>query len=251
VKDDQIITLNDIMEEYAPNYTKWLNDHPDVARQIRWDEGYYIGFPAVNGDGKTISVSYGPEIRKDLLDKLGLAVPETVDEWYNALKGFKNLGVSAPFTGSKGYRLDFIAKAYGIVLGDMATSVMYIQDGKVVYGPMQPAYKDFLTTWRKWYAEGLIDKDIATVDANLAKAKILDGSAASIGAYTNTLLTYNTTGQQNIQGYKMVAAPLPVLQKGSVNKYSYLSNPYTPSDVQAVITKQCKHQWRSRGSCPY
>jgi len=241
VADEKIIILNEIMEEYAPNYTKWLKDHPEIARQIRWDEGYYIGFPAVNGDG-TINIPFmGPEIRKDLLDKLGLAVPETVDEWYNALNGFKDLGIAAPYTGSKGYRTDFIARAYGISLGDMGTGGMYVVDKKVVYGPMQPAYKDFLTTWRKWYAEGLIDKDIATVDANLTKAKILDGGAASTIAYISNLQTYNNTAREKLPEYKMVAAPMPVLKKGDVNKLSYLSNPYTPSDVLAVITKSCKH----------
>jgi len=241
LKDDQIIALNDIMDEHAPNFTKWLKAHPDVARQIRWDEGYYIGFPCVLGDGKEVYVQYGPQIRKDLLDKLKLSVPETVDEWYSALKGMKDLGVAAPITANKGYRIDFLARAFGIVIGDLKVGAFYIEDGKVVYGPMQPAYKDYLATWRKWYADGLIDKDIATVDGNIAKAKILDGSSAATVGTVGTLYTYNDTAQKNIPGFQMVAAPLPVLKKGDVNKYPFVENQYTPSEVQAVITKQCKH----------
>ena len=38
-------------------------------------------------------------IRKDWLDDLGLEVPETIDEWYTALKAFKEeKGATAPLT---------------------------------------------------------------------------------------------------------------------------------------------------------
>ena len=35
---------------------------------------------------------------------------------------------------------------------------------KIAYGPIQPAYKDFLAEMAKWYAEGLIDKEYIATD---------------------------------------------------------------------------------------
>lgn len=240
VKDGMIIPLNDLMDEYAPNFTQWLEEHPDIARQIRWDEGQYIGFPAVNGAaGDDARISMGFLLRQDLLDKLGLAVPETIDEWQAVLEGFKSLGVSAPFTAKQIFETDTFARAYGLQL--TSNGNIYLENGKVVYGPMQPAFKDYLTVMNKWYKEGLIDKDVATIDDNLVKAKMLDGSAASTVSYISMVYTYNTTGVEKIPGYKLVGAPLPVLKKGDVNTYSLVSNPYETWDVQAVITKNCKH----------
>jgi putative aldouronate transport system substrate-binding protein len=177
-------------------------------------------------------------IRKDLLDKKGLGIPETVDDWYNALLAFKSLGVKAPFTKAKGYLADFIARAYGIQLD---ADAWYIEDGKVVYGPVQPAYKDFLATWHKWYDEGLIDPDIATVDANIETAKMADGSAAATFNYVSRVYNYNKAAQEKIQGYNIVAAPFPVLKKGDAYEYSYISNLYSSSEVLTVITGNCKH----------
>ena len=36
-----------------------------------------------------LKVFLGPTIRQDWLDKLGLSMPTTVDEWYNVLKAFR------------------------------------------------------------------------------------------------------------------------------------------------------------------
>ena len=41
---------------------------------------------------------WGQVIRKDLLDKAGLDIPETVDEWENALKAFKDMGIEVPYS---------------------------------------------------------------------------------------------------------------------------------------------------------
>ncbi|KHF35696.1 hypothetical protein CM49_01937 [Paenibacillus sp. P1XP2] len=40
------------------------------------------------------------------------------------------------------------------------------------YGPIQPEYKEFLTTMNKWYKEGLLDKDFAAPNDKLFDAKM-------------------------------------------------------------------------------
>lgn len=100
--DDGVITaLNDYMQ-YAPNFSAALNDKNELSPIYRkgslTDQGKYYGFTTLNiGDYRVFA---GPAIRKDWLDELGLAVPETIDEWTEVLKAFKEQkGASVPLTG--------------------------------------------------------------------------------------------------------------------------------------------------------
>ncbi|WP_019534640.1 hypothetical protein [Paenibacillus ginsengihumi] len=43
--------------------------------------------------------------------------------------------------------------------------------GKVTFGPIEPAYKDYLTTMNKWYKEELIDSEFAATDRRAFEAK--------------------------------------------------------------------------------
>jgi putative aldouronate transport system substrate-binding protein len=58
-------------------------------------------------------------------------------------------------------------------------SGFYQVNGKVMYGPMQPEFKDYLTMMAKWYGEGLIDKDFYT--RNSAFGLGFDSSYISTG----------------------------------------------------------------------
>ena len=77
--DGVILDLTDLINEYCPNLKAYLEANPDVDRQVKMDSGKYYVFPSVKeiDEGCTCM---GPMLRKDLLDKLGLEVPETIDE---------------------------------------------------------------------------------------------------------------------------------------------------------------------------
>lgn len=92
-----ILRLNDIIDKYAPNFKKVLQENPQIAKDIRTDEGDYYAFPFIRSEFDKTYV--GPIIRKDWLDELGLPVPETIDEWYTVLKAFKEKkNAAAPLT---------------------------------------------------------------------------------------------------------------------------------------------------------
>ncbi|HML46426.1 MAG TPA: hypothetical protein PKE04_06725, partial [Clostridia bacterium] len=143
--------------------------------------------------------------------------------------------MDAPFTDSDGggYLGGAFARAFSIVLSP--DGGWYVDGGKVLLGAMQPAYLDFLKVWRQWYEEGLVDRDIATNDTATRRAKMLDGTAGAAVDYWSGLALFNTTGPQNIQGFEVVPAPLPVLNKGDVNTYSMIENPYEPDGVLTCV----------------
>lgn len=217
ILDKKIIKLNELIDQYAPNLKKLLADHPDWKKQISTDEGSIYAFPFLRGDDK-VRVFFGPSIRQDWLDKLGLKMPETIDEWYNVLKAFKEkdpngngkadeipiyldknlFATDAPFLGAWGINYSF-----------------YQDGGKVKYGPIQPEYKDFLTTMNKWYKEGLLDKDFAAPNDKLFDNKMttnLLGATASfngggIGKYAGLM-------KDKDPKFALEAAPYPVMKAG-------------------------------------
>ncbi|MBR6165562.1 MAG: extracellular solute-binding protein [Clostridia bacterium] len=106
-------------------------------------------------------------IRKDWLDKLGLGLPTTEEEFYNALVAFRDnaetlLGENAdkmiPYTTSTdiGWRNDLLAVSK--VAEDIDDNTLFVygyDDRHLLY----PGYKEGIRVLNKWYNEGLIWKD--------------------------------------------------------------------------------------------
>jgi putative aldouronate transport system substrate-binding protein len=106
-------------------------------------------------------------IRKDWLDKLGLPLPTTEEEFYNALVAFRDnaellLGADAdkmiPYTTSTdiGWRNDLLCVSK--VPSDISDETLFVygyDDRHLLY----PGYKEGVRVLNKWYNEGLVWKD--------------------------------------------------------------------------------------------
>ncbi|AFC29182.1 family 1 extracellular solute-binding protein [Paenibacillus mucilaginosus 3016] len=215
--DGRIIRLNEYIDHYAPNLKKLIESDPDIKKQISLDDGTIYMFPYIRSEGRKLNATAGQIIRKDWLDKLGLKVPTTIDEWYTVLKAFRENDPNGngkkdelPYTGSSAgslNRLHEFAPAFGVIGG------LQFKDGKVVYGPLQPEYKTFLETMVKWYGEGLIDPEIITNDGKAIDYKITNhlagtfgaGVFSGIGKYMN--LMKDTNPQFNLTGVPQPIGP--------------------------------------------
>ncbi|MDQ0920830.1 extracellular solute-binding protein [Paenibacillus sp. V4I5] len=217
IKDAKIIKLNDLIDKYAPNLKKLLNEHPDWKKQITTDEGSIYMFPFLRGDDK-VRVFFGPTIRQDWLDKLGLKMPTTIDEWYTVLKTFKE---KDPNGNGKADEIPFYLDKSLIAtdapfLGAWGINYSFYQDGgKVKYGPIQPEFKEFLTTMNKWYKEGLLDKDFAAPNEKLFDNKMTTNLlGASVQFNGGGVGKFGTLMKDKDPKFKLVAAPYPVLKAG-------------------------------------
>lgn len=231
IDDDVIISLNDIMEKNAPNLNSYLKENPDVDREVKTDENNYYCFPNINGDEYLLTYS-GPIVRQDMLDKLGMQKPETIDEWYSTLKALKDkYSLSAPYSAKIDGLLSTFTQAFGV------GKDIYVDNGKIKYGPYEAGYKDFIETMRKWYTEGLIDRNLASLDTKTVSQNVLNG---------NTGLTFgNTSGgigkwMAAMKGSDFEVAPLkyPVLKKGDRPMMGHRINKYLPFG-SASISTQC------------
>lgn len=237
MNDGYILRLNDILDQYAPNLKKYLQAHPEIDLQVRTANGSYYAFPFIQGEPR-LRTYQGPIIRKDWLDDLGLEIPETIEEWHDVLKAFKErkgaeapltfLGVPNPLFGIEGG--GFVG-AFGIKKN------FYQEQGKVKFGAIEPEYKAFLALFRDWYQEGLIDPNLAAVDSETQDTSMILGrSGASIwnaGAGIGTWLPVMRARDPKVE---LAPTPYPVLKKGDRPKFGQLAPVVGVSGSVAIST---------------
>ncbi|MGG1517593.1 extracellular solute-binding protein [Paenibacillus oryzisoli] len=238
IADKVILPLNDLIDKNAPNLKKLLQQDKELDKMIKTDSGTYYAFPMIRPDNGL--VFRGPMLRKDWLDELNLPVPTTIDEWYTVLKAFKEKkGATAPLTAQYSGELN-IQDAF---IGAYKTANrFYVDDqGKVKYGPIDPQFKDALTLLRKWYAEGLIDKDFAlnTDSKTLDNRMVSDSSGATV-YLLSAVGKWMDTGKKKDPKYQLVAAPYPTVNKGERAFIGQRDFKYNPA-VSKAVSASSKH----------
>lgn len=236
INNGTTVKLNDLIDKYAPNLKAYLKANPDLDKEVKTDAGSYYAFPFLR-DSEELTLYHGPIVRKDLLDKLGLEMPTTIDEYENVLKKFKESGVKAPLTfdwGAIGWDSAFVG-AFNTKMG------LFVEDGKVKFGQAEPGYKDFLALFKKWYDEGLLDKNFATLTGAQKDTAMTNGtSAMSLGLTGGNIGGWSSNAKKTGNGFKFAAAPYPVLKKGDTPKFGQLDSRYT-TYCAAAITTNCKN----------
>lgn len=232
--DDGVIIELDPYLDKATNYKKVLDNNPDIDRQTTTDDGKHYCFANI-GDGEYGGFWQGLQIRKDLLDKAGLPLPETIDDWDKTLRAFKNMGIEYPLTLTGVFQKGTFCGAFGI--GEQ----YYLDDGKVKYGICQPEYKQYLELMHSWYSEGLLDPDFYSQDGKTFNSKITSGKAgayfAPVGGGMGTYLPILKSVNEN---YDLSGTKFPVMNKGELPKYAIKSDDFIPS-ASTYITTACKN----------
>ena len=216
IRDGYICSLNDYMDDYAPDFKAYLEANDQAARDLRTNEGNYYYVPSYATDQTAGTVSAGYIFRQDWLDDLGLERPETIDDWETILRAFRDeKGAEAPLTLTTAYLSRGLTSAF-----DMKLDWYTDGEGHVKYGYAEPEYKEFLETMNRWYEEGLIDRSLATIDSKGIDAKMLNGkSGASFGWMTSNLGKWLQAGQELDPDYDLTAVRFPVANKGDIPKF--------------------------------
>lgn len=215
-----IVALNDLIDKHAPNIKKFLESRPDVRKYLTSADGkiYYLSFVP---DG---SASTGWFIRQDWLDKLGLKKPTTADEYYNVLKAFRDNDPNG--NGKKDEIPYFNRQSFGVYsllnLWDAGTG--YKIDTKtdtIVYDPLNPAYKTGMTNLAKWYAEGLIDKEIFTRKGDTRLVMMSDNLGGATHDWFASTYGYNAKAKDKVPNVNLVPMAPVASQSGDTSWYDY------------------------------
>lgn len=262
IADGKIVALNDYIDEYAPNFAAYLKAHPDIAKEVTTDTGNLYCFPAVytytsqDSDVWQGAMERDPYeetfigliIRQDLLEEAGLEIPQTYDDWYEALKAFKDMGIKYPIsfmatyaTLAQSFASGFDVTIPTIGMAGGAAAFALKEDGTIQFGPAEDGYGDYLAFMNKLYTEGLLDPDFMVQDITTLQSKIVNGE---VGAWVNMMpMGIGTVRAQMLsQDPDSKVYPVgvlnPVQEKGQQLRYRQGNLAYTSSG--AVITTSCK-----------
>ncbi|MBQ3705770.1 MAG: extracellular solute-binding protein [Clostridia bacterium] len=183
VDQEILIPLDDVIDQYMPNYKAYLDADPALAQSLKSSNGktYQIGWlipQNINTDSHLF-------INKVWLDNLGLSVPTTVEEFEKVLIAFRdqdadgdgNPSNEIPMGGTLRNLVDGIAHLmnfWGVAYNDIDIA---LDDEGRVYSPLTAeGLRPALETISRWYNEGLIDVEAVSQDSNAAEAKINAGN---------------------------------------------------------------------------
>lgn len=234
-----LMPLNYVLDNYAPNLKKYLSEHPDIDKMVVTDDKTHYVFPFIRGDN-LLCINQGIMIRQDWLDELGLSMPETIDEWHDVLTAFKEKkDAQAPLVVMGKYPTTFY---YGAFVGAYGIKQDFMLDnGRVIYGPADPRYKEFLQTFAQWYKEGLIEENLPNVDTKNINVNMLNGKSGATFGYAGSVLgQINKSLREKNPKASVTPAPYPSLVKGEKPKLGQLDSSYIGLG-SAGITTSCKN----------
>lgn len=175
-----------LTEEYMPNLAKILEENPDIRSAITMDDGYIYGLPAgermgtggigAEEDYSIYSIPQFSMINKAWLDDLGLPVPTTLEELHTALKAFKDNDMSAKYYGNApgstipmstgfdqwcwGQNIFYAGFGFTNWPNDVCNDLVLKNDGTVEFMCVTDQYRQAITYFHDWYAEGLMDVEM-------------------------------------------------------------------------------------------
>ncbi len=236
VEQDIVIDLMPYINDELSAYKDALDQDKDLWMYTLSPEGKIVSanYLMPGGEPSTAGLMY----RADWLTELGLSVPETYDEVYNFLcmardefgsKGvmLNDVGVDTEFALSGGYgALSYTSSNY--------TSHPFIQvDNVVEFSPVTDGYRSYLEMLAKWYAEGLIYSDYASVSFMDQMDVVAQGNIALWSS------SYDAAGtvENNTEG----AVQMRGMTQPTVNAEDkvHISKGVTKLIYGAAITTQC------------
>lgn len=175
-----------LTEEYMPNLTKILDENPDIRSAITMSDGGIYGLPAGEkmgtagiGAEEDYSIYTIPQfsmINKAWLDELGLEVPTTLDELHEALVAFKENDMSASYYGNAkgstipmstgfdqwcwGQNIFYAGFGFTNWPNDVINDLVLNPDGTTEFICASDKYREAVTYFHDWYAEGLMDVEM-------------------------------------------------------------------------------------------
>lgn len=211
-RDGGVIALNDLVEAHAPNIKKLMAEDITFRNACYSLDGNIYSIPK---NQKLFAAEYW-WIREDWLNKLGLEVPQTVDELYNVLYAFRNndpngngIKDEVPLFDRAGWKMP---DEY-LYLWDTSTE-FYVVDNKIVFEPLEENFKTGVKNIVKWYKEGLIDPEIFTRGPK-GRDVLLSGN---LGGCTHDWVSagnYNDSLPKSIPNFKMIPFAPPKDQHGN------------------------------------
>ena len=239
-----IVPLNDYYENSSYYLKKIAEKEKGLLDLITMPDGNIYTIPRYT---KILQNEYGVKlwIYKPFLDKLGLDMPKTTDEFYDVLAKIKNgdpngngkndeipyIGTGG--TGGSGYLFaDFIMSSF--IYADAEDYYMYPENGKIHFACTDKRWKDGLLYLKKLCSDNLLSPSSFTVtpeqfNSIINKKEVIAGSFISMGPY------FTDENKDRYSEYKVVEPFIG--PDGEQNPILWATKPRN----RFFITKNCKY----------
>ncbi|WP_168735614.1 extracellular solute-binding protein [Cohnella fermenti] len=179
-----LIPLEDLIEEYAPNLKKFLEENPDVKRSITTTDGHIYALPNVNTVPRDLVMK--PWINGEWLANLNIStLPATTDDLLELLRAFRDgdpnqngekdeIPLSAP--SMTNLRKPLLA-AFGLL-----SNSIEVKDDKIVFSPIESNYQQYLKYMNVLFNEKLLDSELFSQTTQQFTAK---GKSDRIGVFVH------------------------------------------------------------------
>ena len=190
--------LNDLVEEYAPNWQRAFEERPVIRNAITMPDGNYYSLPYYREILNDFGIRDIQAINVDWLNTLGLEMPQTTEELYETLKAFR-AGIDDGTLPQDGIPWYFrfhqwvggefeIYNAFNLWMkgqGSGAQRYLSVNDGVVEFGAADPKLRDAVNYMHRLFSEDLIPEEVFTDawDDYLAKSRSVPPITGMWGSY--------------------------------------------------------------------
>lgn len=244
VKDGGLTELGELLDANGPNLKTFLGEDV-LSYGVFSDKQYTI--PAK----RTLQFTQSSYIRKDWLDKLGLPVPTTTEEFYNTMKAFKEKDpgqtggqvIPYAFSAMNGTTITSPGVLASSFVKKLSEEDFYtLSTSNSVPELTKPGYKDGIQFLNKMNNEGLInsdfalDKDGKQFESDVANGYV--GAFTALAAHPSLMQNGNVfdTLSKNVPGAEYVAMDPFTNEEGQTPK-----GIYDPTGIHIMIPKSSKH----------
>jgi putative aldouronate transport system substrate-binding protein len=246
IKSGLFVPLDEYFD-YMPNFIQWLKDNPVEMAELTAEDGHIYYVPGTN-----VADDYQPCLMYNQvwLDKAGMKVPETLDDFVTLLRYFRDNDMNG--NGDKNDEIpmsimkEFLPYMFGPAFGlDLVSGFQAGEDGKVFYAYADSEnYKKYLKFVNSLYEEGLLESDFESLDRDMVIDRIskdltgvaFDFSWAMSMMYSNVLPYYDGTAATAFVG----VAPLSGEQQGFYVGRNSLAGLFGVSKSSKQIELACK-----------
>lgn len=237
VKEGVLLQLNDLIDQYAPNYKAIRERGGEYEKNTITDNGVIWAMYTVADTEE--EPWCGLTYRKDWADELNIPAPVTLDDWHALLTAFKeqkNADAPLMIPGDGIMVNNEFLSAFGVVKD------FYQVDGTVRYGFVEEGMREYVEMMRQWYAEGLIDPDFVSNEVGhqlpgdyVAENRVGAGETSWASSRNGYCVLFKATDDENLD-----FAPVkpPVKDPSDETQYrcttSVLYNPW-------AVTTTCKY----------
>ncbi|GBF77306.1 hypothetical protein PA598K_05849 [Paenibacillus sp. 598K] len=223
--------LEELIEQYAPNIRKYLEENPEEKDKWRASDGKIYFIPNVQEQ----YVNSTWFIRQDWLEMANLEAPQTVDEFYNAIKTIQNMDPNGNgqkdevgiFARSGMNTVRALLTLFGVK--GQSNYYYYVDaDDTIKSSFYDPEFKTGMSELAKWYKEGLIDQELFT-RTNPRETLLGNNQGIAIWDAPGSTSTFNRRLESQIPGFNLQMLTHPKDVNG--NRVDLTRSSFTNTEV--------------------